>query len=290
MHSCWASLLRLLAVVKCCRYRRTMRTTGLLVVSSKFICFWSRLVGTSDIRMRYHTEDLRLALESRSSKSGFGLTLRMAGHTDLVLDFSESNVRDEVLQRLEAFLLQNSTIPPRRMSSIRNDSTRDNPFFTSSPEASEHSSIATRSSFPKSTAQVLSPISRTVSQLRSRTFPPALLPHLLKPINVPANIPYGISPRHFVLLTIGSRGDVQPYIALGKGLLSLGHRVTLVTHEEYKPWIEGFGIGHRPIAGDPGALMKLNVDHKMFSPGFFRESLTNVRLFVEVSYSPIKSR
>ncbi len=40
-------------------------------------------------------------------------------------------------------------------------------------------------------------------------------------------------------------GDVQPYIALGRGLMKEGHRVTIVTHEEYKEWIEGFGIEHR---------------------------------------------
>ena len=106
---------------------------------------------------------------------------------------------------------------------------------------------------------------------------------------------------HFVCLTIGSRGDVQPYIALGLGLKAQGHRVTIVTHEEYKDWVEKWGIGHRTAGGDPGALMKLSVEHKvcdtsrgvmqakdyshvrctccqMFSPQFFKESLHNVRL------------
>lgn len=70
-------------------------------------------------------------------------------------------------------------------------------------------------------------------------------------------------PRHFVCLTIGSRGDVQPYIALGLGLKEEGHRVTIVTHAEYKPWIEGFGLQHRPAGGDPGELMKLSVENKV---------------------------
>ena len=68
---------------------------------------------------------------------------------------------------------------------------------------------------------------------------------------------------HFVCLTIGSRGDVQPYIALGLRLLREGHRVTIVTHEEYKEWIEGWGLKHRQAGGDPGALMKLSVEHKV---------------------------
>lgn len=43
---------------------------------------------------------------------------------------------------------------------------------------------------------------------------------------------------HFTFLTIGSRGDVQPYIALAKGLQADGHRVRIATHQEFKDWIE----------------------------------------------------
>ena len=42
----------------------------------------------------------------------------------------------------------------------------------------------------------------------------------------------------FTFLTIGSRGDVQPYIALGKGLIADGHKVKIATHGEFKEWIE----------------------------------------------------
>lgn len=45
-------------------------------------------------------------------------------------------------------------------------------------------------------------------------------------------------PLHFTCLTIGSRGDVQPYIALAKGLLADGHKVRIATHGEFKEWIE----------------------------------------------------
>lgn len=45
-------------------------------------------------------------------------------------------------------------------------------------------------------------------------------------------------PLHFTFLTIGSRGDVQPYIALAKGLMADGHRVKIATHGEFQAWIE----------------------------------------------------
>jgi sterol 3beta-glucosyltransferase len=45
-------------------------------------------------------------------------------------------------------------------------------------------------------------------------------------------------PMHITCLTIGSRGDVQPYIALAKGLMADGHKVRIATHGEFKEWIE----------------------------------------------------
>lgn len=46
---------------------------------------------------------------------------------------------------------------------------------------------------------------------------------------------------HFTFLTIGSRGDVQPYISLSKGLMADGHKCRIATHAEFKEWIEGVG-------------------------------------------------
>ena len=45
-------------------------------------------------------------------------------------------------------------------------------------------------------------------------------------------------PMHITCLTIGSRGDVQPYIALAKGLIADGHKVRIATHGEFKEWVE----------------------------------------------------
>lgn len=60
---------------------------------------------------------------------------------------------------------------------------------------------------------------------------------------------------HFTCITIGTRGDVQPYIALCKGLMNEGHRCRIATHDEFKDWIEEHGIEFRSIGGDPGELM-----------------------------------
>ncbi|WP_022666728.1 glycosyltransferase [Desulfospira joergensenii] len=44
------------------------------------------------------------------------------------------------------------------------------------------------------------------------------------------------------IATYGSRGDVQPYVALGKGLEDAGHRVTLATSERFREFVAANGL------------------------------------------------
>ena len=54
----------------------------------------------------------------------------------------------------------------------------------------------------------------------------------------------------------GSRGDVQPCVALGLGLQRAGHEVTLASWEPYRRMAEGRGLAFRPVAGPtPEALV-----------------------------------
>ena len=52
------------------------------------------------------------------------------------------------------------------------------------------------------------------------------------------------------IITVGSRGDVWPYMALGLGLQKSGHQVTLATHATFKGEIETLGMGFSPVEGD----------------------------------------
>ncbi len=61
---------------------------------------------------------------------------------------------------------------------------------------------------------------------------------------------------HFLLTTFGSLGDLHPYIAVGLGLQSRGHRVTIGTSEGYRAKVEATGLGFRPIQPDLAGLMK----------------------------------
>lgn len=45
-----------------------------------------------------------------------------------------------------------------------------------------------------------------------------------------------------VIIAPGSRGDVQPYIALGKGLQNAGHTIRLVSHSNFESLVTSYGL------------------------------------------------
>ena len=45
-----------------------------------------------------------------------------------------------------------------------------------------------------------------------------------------------------VIIAPGSRGDVQPYIALGKGLQNAGHYIRLVSHSNFEGLVTSYGL------------------------------------------------
>lgn len=47
---------------------------------------------------------------------------------------------------------------------------------------------------------------------------------------------------HVFIVTLGSRGDVQPYVALGQGFTAAGHTVTLCTSARFEPFITEHGL------------------------------------------------
>jgi rhamnosyltransferase subunit B len=51
------------------------------------------------------------------------------------------------------------------------------------------------------------------------------------------------SPKHFLLIAIGSAGDVHPFVGLGQTLKRRGHQVTIATCSYFRPLIERVGLG-----------------------------------------------
>ncbi|HEY9297175.1 MAG TPA: glycosyltransferase [Phormidium sp.] len=65
------------------------------------------------------------------------------------------------------------------------------------------------------------------------------------------------------ILTTGSRGDVQPLIALGLGLQQAGHRVKLVTHPPFQTMAQSYGLEFAPMGGDVQAVMAQEAGQRM---------------------------
>jgi UDP:flavonoid glycosyltransferase YjiC (YdhE family) len=63
---------------------------------------------------------------------------------------------------------------------------------------------------------------------------------------------------HYGIIAIGSRGDVQPFVALALGLMDRGHEVTLMAHENFKEFVESYRIGFYPLPG--------SVEDMLYSP------------------------
>lgn len=76
-------------------------------------------------------------------------------------------------------------------------------------------------------------------------------------------------PMNVVIQVVGSRGDVQPFVALGKVLKeTYGHRVRLATHPNFKDFVTENGLEFFSIGGDPQALMAFMVKNPGLMPGF----------------------
>lgn len=58
------------------------------------------------------------------------------------------------------------------------------------------------------------------------------------------------------LLAIGSRGDVQPYVALGAGLQRAGHEVRVATHGNFETLVRSHGLEIFPVEGNPKEILE----------------------------------
>ena len=71
---------------------------------------------------------------------------------------------------------------------------------------------------------------------------------------------------NIVMLVVGTRGDVQPFIAFGKHLRSAGHRVRLATHEKFRAYVREHQLEFYPLASNPDDLMSFVVKNGGFFP------------------------
>jgi UDP:flavonoid glycosyltransferase YjiC (YdhE family) len=56
---------------------------------------------------------------------------------------------------------------------------------------------------------------------------------------------------HITIHTLGSRGDIQPFIPLALGLERAGYQIRFATFEAFRAFVENHGLEFYPIYGDP---------------------------------------
>lgn len=59
--------------------------------------------------------------------------------------------------------------------------------------------------------------------------------------------------------SVGSRGDVQPYVALGKGLAAAGHQVTLAVDPLFQSFVEEHGLTFARLDANPMKALETDI-------------------------------
>uniref|UniRef100_A0A1D1XCL4 sterol 3beta-glucosyltransferase n=1 Tax=Anthurium amnicola TaxID=1678845 RepID=A0A1D1XCL4_9ARAE len=66
------------------------------------------------------------------------------------------------------------------------------------------------------------------------------------------------------MLVVGTRGDVQPFVAFAKKLQEFGHHVRLATHTNFCSFVKSAGVNFYPLGGDPRILAGYLAKNKGF--------------------------
>ena len=249
--------------------QRVLPLYGKIYISNKNVCYRSLFKGTRT-KMVLPLKDIETVDKEKGFRFGYsGLVLVIRGHEELFFEFSQPEARDDcaitILERLgpmQSFLdsglltqedeeeaetarAENKMLQEARKAG-RN---RYKPESLGRVDCVEHAQEASPTFFDDPQASILN--FKPTESLR------------------------------ITCLTIGSRGDVQPYIALCKRLLEEGHRPKIATHAEFKAWVTKHGIEFATVDGDPAELMRICVENGMFTYSFLREASVKFRGWID---------
>lgn len=235
-----------------CYLWKVIPRLGKLYISQNYLCFKSKLVGVRS-KVMIPISDLQ-AVSKGKAQGVFSseLYVRTRDQSEIFFEFHASESRNKCLEYLTLLL----DMPP-----------------ISSLHEKQLSAEFRKTSILENFGQLDKHLEPTFSEedlnRTALTIPPTINGDTL--VKSPPRL------MHITCLTIGTRGDVQPFIALCKGLQAVGHKCRIATHVEYQSWIEEHGIEFRTVNGDPAELMQLCVDNGMFTVSFIREGLKRVR-------------
>lgn len=240
---------------------RVLPLYGKIYLSDRTFCFRSLLPGTRT-KLILPLHDIENVNKEKGFRFGYsGLVVVIKGHEEIFFEFGQAELRDDcaitLLRGLEA---------TRYL--------KEAGLLNQEDEEGEDSAVAERDALKSATHDEFP--EHELKLPRRTTAMSGELPMLGESDTLSMNFKPKNSMR-ITCLTIGSRGDVQPYIALCKGLLAQGHKPRIATHAEFQGWIESHGIEFAPVAGDPGELMRLCIENGTFTWAFLREANSTFR-------------
>lgn len=243
---------------------RVLPLYGKIYVSERKLCFRSLIPGTRT-KMILPLRDIENVEKEKGFRFGYhGLVIIVRGHEELFFEFNTSDSRDDCAvtlhQNLESvkFLVESGLLAEEEREEVEaakaehrmlQEARLDSPEEDDARPALNEESSEMSPFFDDPRASIIN-------------FKPG-------------------EPLRITCLTIGSRGDVQPYIALCKGLLAEGHKPRIATHGEFEPWIRKHGIDFAPVDGDPAELMRICVENGMFTYSFLREASMKFRGWID---------
>ncbi|RMZ72997.1 Sterol 3-beta-glucosyltransferase [Pyrenophora seminiperda CCB06] len=243
--------------------QRVLPNYGKIYIGGRYFCFRS-LMPTSKTKIILPMRDIENVNKEKGFRLGYhGLAIVIKGHEELFFEFSKAEYRDECAITVLRILENTKYLEDEGSSSSGVDSDDE-------AAKAEHDLLQEARELTDTGKQVsISEIVRTADQDR---IPLIFDDPLASFVDFKPSEPLTI-----VCLTIGSRGDVQPYIALCKALLKEGHKPRIATHAEFEPWVRKHGIDFAVVDGNPAELMKICIDHGMFTYGFMKEANSKFR-------------
>jgi sterol 3beta-glucosyltransferase len=243
---------------------RVLPLYGKIYISQRKLCFRSLIPGTRT-KMILPFKDIENVEKEKGFRFGYqGLVVIIRGHEELFFEFNASEARDDCAvtlhQNLESvkYLVESGLLAEEERDEVEAAKAEHRMLQEArldSPE--EHDTRPT--------------LNEDSSEIHPFFDDPRASIINFKPTES----------LRITCLTIGSRGDVQPYIALCKGLLAEGHKPKIATHAEFEPWIRKHGIDFAPVDGDPAELMRICVENGMFTYSFLREASLKFRGWID---------
>lgn len=246
---------------------RVLPLYGKIYISNRSFCFRSLLPGTRT-KLILPLREIENVDKEKGFRFGYsGMVVVIQGHEELFFEFAQADTRDDcavtLLQNLEAIRYEIEIGLIGELSVEEKESAENaNAEYKALQQARIERKIEYEPRSPGQTQGVAASILFDDPRASILNFKPT-------------------ESLRITCLTIGSRGDVQPYIALCKGLIAEGHRPRIATHREFQPWVESHGIEFKPVEGNPAELMRICVEYGMFTVGFLREASSKFRGWID---------